>query len=843
MPVPLHGFATRITHNAGLDQGDVAKHGRAIFRVTATIIANTIRNRLFLMGVVSLICLSGLHAGTGTTSDGFVYSDNGTTIAITGYTGSGGAITLPGTINSEPVVSIVSNAFNNCTNLTSLDLPSSITSIGDNAFNGCTNLAGVTIPASVVSIGVGPFQNCTQLAQINVDAANPAYASSGGVLFNASLTQLVQYPVGNTQASYTIPASVTSIGDFAFFGGKNLSSVTIPSSVTSIGNDAFTSSSLTSVTIPASVGSIGNDVFVACPELTQINVAPSNPAYASSGAVLFNAALTQLIQYPAGNAQTSYVIPSSVTTIGENAFASADLLTSITIPGSVTSIGNTAFASTGLTSVSIPAGVTSIGTDVFTGCIKLTQINVDPANSNYASPGGVLFDKPLTQLIQYPPSNTATSYVIPSSVVSVGEGAFFGCSSLNNVTIPTSVTSIGKTAFGSSGLTTVAIPSSVTSIGDYAFLGCTQLSQINVDAANSVYASISGVLLNKSLTELIAYPAGDTQPSCTILSSITSIGMDAFYDCTGLFTVTIPTSVASIGDEAFANCSGLHSVAIPASVTSIGANVFTGCIGLTQISVDAANPDYASSGGVLFDKSLTTLIQYPASSTQSSYTIPSGVVFVDFAAFSGCANLTSITIPASVAAIGDNAFSGCAQLTQINADPNSPLYANEGGVLFNKSLTQLIAYPAANTQTSYTIPSSVTDLKSYAFSSCTNLTSVTIPASVISIGDSAFISCSSLTSAIFLGNAPAFFGTGVFDATAANFTIYFAQSSTGFTTPFWHGYHALSVTPAQPAPPTSSPTQSPSSSGGGGAPSLWFYGALSLLAAVRRFFPGSLKKK
>jgi GH24 family phage-related lysozyme (muramidase) len=802
---------------------------------------DAIRARLVLPCAAFLFCLSNLQAGT--TADGFVYSDNGTNITITGYTGSGGDIAIPGTINAEPVVSIGANAFSNGVSLGGVTIPTSVMSIGDNAFYGCINLTSVTIPASVTSIGVGPFQSCTQLTQVNVDAANPDYTSSGGVLFNQSLTQLIQYPDGNTQTSYSIPASVTSIGDFAFFGSNNLAGVTIPSSVTAIGNNAFASSSLTSVIIPAGVSSIGTEAFVDCAGLTQISVDPANPDYASSGGVLFNKALTQLIQYPAGNNPMSYVIPASVTTIGNAAFASAGL-TGITIPGSVTSIGNNAFTSTGLTSVTIPAGVTSIGTDAFADCNLLTQINVDPANSTYASPGGVLFDKSLTQLIQYPVSNTQTSYVIPSSVVSIDEAAFFNCASLGSVTIPTSVTSIGKNAFASTGLTSVAIPAGVTSIGDYAFADCSELSQINVDATNPDYASSGGVLFDKALDQLITYPAGNTQTSYSIPNSVTAIGISAFYGSVELTTVTLPTSVASIGNEAFANCISLNSVTIPAGVTSIGEDVFTGCIGLTQVNVDAANPDYASSGGVLLNKSLTDLIQYPPRSAPASYAIPSSVVFVDFGAFFGCSNLTSLTVPSSVAAIGADAFSDCAQLTQINADAASPLFTNQGGVLFNKSLTQLITYPAANAQASYTIPSSVTDIKSYAFSGCPNLTSVTIPSSVISIEDSAFYSCSGLTSAIFQGNAPVFFGQGVFDSTAANFTIYYSQGSTGFTTPFWHGYHALPTTPASssPSPTPKSSDASSGGGGGGGAPSLWFYGALSLLAAARRFLPKRVKQ-
>ena len=199
-------------------------------------------------------------------------------------------------------------------------------------------------------------------------------------------------------------------------------------------------------------------------------------------------------------------------------------LTSVTIPNSVTSIGDNAFSDcTSLTSVTIPNSVTSIG-DAF-WLFSLTRYG-GCTNSDYSS-----HDRQ-----QRSPS-------IETTLRSMS-----GTQSLTSVTIPNSVTSIGDCAFsGCTSLTSVTIPNSVTSIGDWAFSGCTSLTAITVDALNSVYSSVDGVLFNKSQTTLIQYPGGKAG-SYTIPNSVTSIGDGAFSGCTSLTSVTIPNSVTSIGD-------------------------------------------------------------------------------------------------------------------------------------------------------------------------------------------------------------------------------------------------------------------------------------------------------
>ena len=289
------------------------------------------------------------------------------------------------------------------------------------------------------------------------------------------------------------------------------------------------------------------------------------------------------------------------------------------------------------------------------------------------------------------------SVVISDGVTSIGSGAFYKCSSLTSVTIPDSVTSIGGWAFcWCSSLTSVTIPDSVTSIGNYAFENCSSLTSV------------------------------------TIPDSVTSIGGYAFYGCSSLTSVTIPDSVTSIGGCAFSDCSSLTSVTIPDSVTSIEGSAFENCSSLTSVTIGNS---VKSIGGCAF---------YNCSSL-TSVTIPDSVTRIGGNAFSYCSSLTSVTIGNGITSINDS-FSGCVSLKSFTVSESNSAYSSKDGVLFNKNKTKLVAYPAGKTNTSYTIPNSVTSIGEWAFSDCSSLTSVTIGNGVTSIGESAFYNCSNLTS-------------------------------------------------------------------------------------------------
>jgi len=307
------------------------------------------------------------------------------------------------------------------------------------------------------------------------------------------------------------------------------------------------------------------------------------------------------------------------------------------------------------------------------------------------------------------------------------------------------VTAIGDDAFSDcASLTSVTIPGSVASIWETAFRDCTNLTAIIVDADNSTYGSVDGVLFDKNATTLLECPGGKTG------------------------NYTIPSSVTSLGGYAFFGCASLRNVAIPSNVTSIGVGgggeTFFGCTSLTAIIVDADNSTYGSVDGVLFDKNATTLLECPGGKT-GNYTIPSNVTSVGDGAFVSCTSLTSVTIPNSVTNLGDGAFLYCTSLTNVTI-PTNVTSIGDSTFMYCTSLA------------SVTIPNSVISIGNYAFADCTSLTSVTIPSSYAIIGWRSFYYCTSLNGVYFQGNATSL-GQVVFEG-SPNATVYYLQGSTGW---------------------------------------------------------------
>ena len=264
-------------------------------------------------------------------------------------------------------------------------------------------------------------------------------------------------------------------------------------------------------------------------------------------------------------------IEYSVTSIGNGAFSGCTGLTSVNIPNSVTTIGNGAFSGcTGLTSITIPNSVTSIGSSAFYGCSSLTSAAI--GNSVTTIGIGAFCD-----------CTSLTSAAIGNSVTTIPSSAFQDCSSLTSITIPNSVTTIDGWAFnGCKSLTSVTIGNSVDYIGVTAFYGCSSLTSIVVEIGNNRFDSreACNAIVEKSTNTLVIGCKNSTIPN-----SVTSIGISAFYGCTGLTSITIPNSVTSIGNYAFSGCTGLTSITIPNNVTSIGGSAFSGCTGLTSITI------------------------------------------------------------------------------------------------------------------------------------------------------------------------------------------------------------------------------------------------------------------
>ena len=427
-------------------------------------------------------------------------------------------------------------AFWGRSSLSEIVIPSSVTSIGNSAFSYCSSLSEVVIPSSVTSIGDSVFWYCRSLSDI------------------------------------VIPSSVTRIGDSAFFYCSSLSNIVIPSSVTSIGDSAFSyCSSLSEVVIPSSVISIGNSAFSNCSSLSEV------------------------------------VIPSSVTRIGDSAFFYCSSLSNIVIPSSVTSIGNYAFLNCrSLSDIVVPSSVTSIGDGAFVGCSSLKYISIPKSviclygnpfadwdgklkclSPNFIYEDDVLFNKDKSKIISFRNQNIE-SYVIPSSVISIGDSTFRSCCSLSDIIIPSSVTRIGNYAFlNCRSLSEVVVPSSVTSIGKNAFEGCSSLSEIVIPSSVTSIdewafegcSSLSKIVIPSSVTSIgdCAFFYCRSLSDIVIPSSVTSIGVGAFSNCDSLSKIVIPSSVTSISNGAFEDCSSLSDIVIPDSVTSIGDRVFNGC--------------------------------------------------------------------------------------------------------------------------------------------------------------------------------------------------------------------------------------------------------------------------
>ncbi len=702
---------------------------------------------------------------------------------------------LQETVFPDGIMSIGLGAFEGCTSLSRVTIPESVTSIDLRAFFGCTSLPNVAVPDSVTSIGFGAFAGCGSL-DITVDANNPNYSSIDGVLFNKDMTELKAYAKDKKQPQYTVPDSVTSIGDEAFSECIGLTSINIPIGVTSIGRSAFED----------------------CTGLPDI------------------------------------IIPDGVTSLGWHVFSGCTRLTSITIPDSVTSIDYGAFKNcSSLANINISDNVSVIKNGVFDGCGNL-NITVGANNPYYSSIDGVLFNKDKTVLLRYAKDKIQCDYSVPTGVTSIGDDAFDGCTGLTNVIIPDSVMSIGDGAFdGCTGLTSVIIPDNVTSIGDYSFLGCQSLTKIIIpDSVTSIgetafgsCESLADIYYGGSKTEwqnaigegnwfltdvVIHYNSDgispdrgecgagganltwtldsegtltisgtggmkdfgyDNYPSwydlkkrikkVIIEAGVTSIGEQAFYHYDSLTSINIPDSITSIGEEAFANCTNLISIDVPAGVTSISDRAFSGC-GSLNIVVSPQNNTYSSVDGVLFNKDKTQILAYSKDVIQTAYTIPDSVTSIGDYAFYDCGGLTSIDIPDNVTSIGDYAFYYCTKLANITISDNLEsigegafedtryyqindnwsegvlyighhlIYAisKEISAVYNiKSGTKCIADDAfsfCEGLTCVTIPNSVTSIGVSSFYDCSGLKSIIIPNGVKNIGDYAFYQCSGLTS-------------------------------------------------------------------------------------------------
>ncbi len=679
------------------------------------------------------------------------------------------AITLPASLKD-----IESSAFSGCSSLKNIVIPDSVTSIGDSVFDSCSSLASVTIGSGVTSIGNYAFSSCSSLTDI------------------------------------TIPDSVTSIGASAFFNCTALESVTIGSGVTSIGNKAFYGcSSLTGVTYNStkeqwnkiSIGT-GNDALIDA----------YNESYPDNDDDIITWSYdseTKTLTIPGSINMTDYstedpapwnefaseietvIINDGVTSVGAYSFYGCTQLTSVVLPESITKINNSAFQNcSSLVSINIPAQVTTIGYRVFYGCTSLTEISI---------PNGVSAIKAYA----FTNCSSLNSIILPDSITIIDVHTFENCSSLNSIIIPQNVKRIVPYAFyRCSSLASIDLPVSVTFIGNMAFSYCNSLAEVNyagtpeqwdliqfdgsgndslIDAYNKQF-EISGTC-GDSLTWKINIITGSLIISGTgEMTNFDSFEATPWYEYkNSIKSVVVEPGVTSIGENAFNECSAINNITIPASVTAIGTNAFASCDSLSEVTyedtykqwllieigsgndtlVDAYNNNIKTSGAFgdtltwnynLEAKTLTIsgdgeMTDYsakaPAPWSEFAFEIETviindGVTIIGDSAFSDCSSLTSVTIPDGVTSIGDSTFSGCSALTSITI-PESV------------TIIEPNAFENCSSLNSITIPQNVKSIYPYAFSGCSSLASIDLPVSVTFIGNMAFSYCNSLAEVNYAG--------------------------------------------------------------------------------------------
>lgn len=517
-----------------------------------------------------------------------------------------------------------------------------------------------------------------------------------------------------------------------------IQSVIIGNGVTSIGKWAFSyCDSLESVTIPDSVTIIGWGAFFSCDGLESVAF---------------------------GNA---------ITNIGEFAFSECMSLENITIPDSVTKISDYAFRlCLSLKNIVIGKGVTSIGTEAFCSCETLASITVDSANTAYSTDEyGVLFNKNKTELIQYPTGNNRTNYIIPDSVISIGDYAFSFCKNLTSITIPNSVISIGKWTFGHcDSLINITIPNNVASIGEQVFYDCDNLTS---------------VIVGNGVTSIGVWSFGNCKKltSIKLSDNLTSIEYSAFYDCGALESITIPNSVTNIGEYVFYNCDNLKNVYYKGTEEQWGRitiidngnnplneatiHFFKGVCGdnLTW-KFDSDIGELVISGtGEMWDylyPSVTPWRSY--SSSIKSVTISTGVTSICDNAFHSCNSLVSVEIPDSVISIGEGAFYSCDNLVNVSIGKG---VTSIGGAAFAECISIK----------TIEIPNGVTSIGDCLFDGCSMLTTITLPISILNICNGAFYNCISLADVYFAGTEIQWkmVEIGQLNDTLANATIHYTQ--------------------------------------------------------------------
>lgn len=676
----------------------------------------------------------------------YVELDDGT-IEIRSYTGRRKYITIPEMIDGKPVTSIGDFAFSgesdlreiwlpdclthigryafeNCSNLLHIDIPEGVTeieagafynnvrlsyvafagnsalaTIGDEAFAYCSKLTRFEVPAGVVSLNGSAFLGTTSMQNISVHINNTAFTAVNGVLLNYTASTVVAYPAGRT-GNEALPVTVRSIGDCAFAYTKRTEIAL--DGVQSIGKYAFTYAALENVVISDSVTFMGAGAFKANFYMRHVSLG------------------------------------AGLTSIPASAFADTYMLTSIEIPAGIAQIGGVAFASSGLRNVTFAENsrLMVIGASAFVQC-ALTGIEI-PAS--VMAIGGRAFMANFAL--------ASVTFAEGSNLISIGEKAFFGNSALTAIALPARLTTLGEYAFASSGIVgTVTLPASLISFGAGAFASCKALTDFTVEAENTVYEAVAGVVYTLDGAALVAYPTGNAATSYTVVAGTQTIAPRAFEGAANLHAVTLPESLTAIEEYGMSKMTALTGIAIPDNVTQIARYAFAENYKMTSATFGAGTK--------------LPRIGYAAFAYSGlwDFTVPANVSTIAQGAFEGCNTLYSITFAANskLESISAYMFDGCSSLQSITFESGCALTSIEAhGFEGMSSLTTVnfgdaalenidnFAFRFCDSLTTLALPETVTNIGRYAFYYCTSLVELAVPSSVEHIGSFAFLGTNEL---------------------------------------------------------------------------------------------------
>lgn len=604
--------------------------------------------------------------------------------------------------------------------LTALAVPEGVTEIGSYAFYGCTQLTGVTLADSVTEIGESAFENCTGLSVVSISD----YVTEIGRLAFSGCSGLNVLELG---------ARVQILGDHAFTACTGLTQIVLPNSVTTVGESAFSACiKVAKVTFGNSVRTVGQNAFFSCSVLTEVHIgAVADWLDITFGTVESNPLSATCKLYVGDSLLTSLAVPTGVTAVRDYAFTGAEQLLAVTFPETLLSIGTSAFSGCkNITEAVIPDSVTSVGAGAFRGN-GLTSVTL---GSGLTAVSAGLFEN----------CRALKNITIPANITRIGRRAFYG-SGLTQATLPEGLTTIEADAFNGCGLTVVSIPESVTAIGESAYHNCRSLKQLTVpDGADVDETAFAGCTAVERLTAAGSVVASIPKDAIKYLTVTSGSIPDLFFqNSTTLSEVTVGAEVTSLGNNAFYNCTALTTVYWNAVDCAVGD--FYNCPKLTALHVGAevrALPDMRASaltGVYITDLAAWVSVAFasadcnPLGVAHALYlnntrlvnlAVPDGVETVADYAFYGSEVLT-VSIPASVKALGDDVFGACSALTAINVDGNNTAYASQSGILYDKTYRNVLFAPLRVTGV-IEMPTNLRSIPADAFAGRTSVTGVRV---------------------------------------------------------------------------------------------------------------------